>query len=102
LTKNKLQSIPFSLFQLSSLTHLILAENNIEKIPNEIGQLMQLEVLDLYDNAVTDISPNLKSLPKLKRLDIQGVMYSHAFHMQLVNDFKHCKLLLDPPCSCMD
>jgi hypothetical protein len=29
-------------------------------------------------------------------------MYNHEFHKQLVNDFRHCTLYLDPPCSCMD
>jgi aspartate/glutamate racemase len=80
----------------------LLGQNTIEKIPDEIGQLIHLEVLDLYDNAVNDISPKLKELPSLKTLDIQGVMYNHAFHAKLVNDFRHCKLYLDPPCSCMD
>ena len=95
LTKNKLYAIPFAIFQLSTLKHLLLAENNIER-------LIELETLDLYDNAVNFISPQLKTLPKLKILDIQGVMYNHEFHKQLVNDFRHCTLYLDPPCSCMD
>ena len=90
------------MFQLSTLKSLFLGQNTIEKIPDEIEQLTHLEVLDLYDNAVNDISPKLKTLPALKVLDIQGVMYSHAFHAKLVSDFRHCKLYLDPPCSCMD
>ena len=102
LRKNKMYSIPFAIFQLSSLKHLLLAENHIERIPNEIEQLIALETLDLYDNAVNFISPQLKTLLNLKILDIQGVMYNHEFHKQLVIDFKHCTLYLDPPCSCMD
>lgn len=102
LTKNKMYSIPFAIFQLSTLRQLLLAENHIERIPHEIEQLTALETLDLYYNAVNFISPQLKTLPNLKILDIQGVMYNHEFHKQLVNDFKHCTLYLDPPCSCMD
>lgn len=102
LSKNKFKFIPYVVFQVSSIKQLLLGQNTIEKIPDEIGQLIHLEVLDLYDNAVNDISPKLKELPSLKTLDIQGVMYNHAFHAKLVNDFRHCKLYLDPPCSCMD
>lgn len=97
-----MKAIPYAVFQLESLTHLSLGLNQIERIPDEISYLTQLESLDVYDNAIQYFSPNLKTLPKLKKLDIQGVMYGHDMHKKLVQDFKHCSLLIDPPCSCMD
>lgn len=102
LSNNKMKAIPYAVFQLESLTHLSLGLNQIERIPDEISYLTRLEFLDVYDNAIQYFSPNLKTLPNLKQLDIQGVMYGHDMHKKLVQDFKHCTLLIDPPCSCMD
>jgi Leucine-rich repeat (LRR) protein len=102
LSHNKFKAIPYAIFRLENLTHLSLGMNQIERIPDEIAYLTQLESLDLYDNAITYFSPSLKMLATLKKLDIQGVMYGHVMHAKLVEDFKHCILLIDPPCSCMD
>jgi len=102
LSNNKMKAIPYAVYQLSNLTHLSLGLNQIDRVPDEIGYLTKLEVLNLYDNAIQYFSPNLKALPNLHSLDIQGVMYGHEMHGKLVQDFKHCKLLIDPPCSCMD
>lgn len=102
LSHNKMKAIPYAVFQLPALTHLSLGMNQIERIPDEIAYLSQLESLDLYDNAIGYFSQNLQKLPNLKHLDIQGVMYGHVMHKKLVQDFSHCTLLIDPPCSCMD
>ena len=102
LSHNKFKAIPYAIFRLENLTHLSLGMNQIERIPDEIAYLTQLESLDLFDNAITYFSPSLKMLATLKKLDIQGVMYGHVMHAKLVEDFKHCILLIDPPCSCMD
>jgi len=102
LSNNKMKAIPYAIFQLEALTQLSFGMNQIDRIPDEIVYLKNLESLDMYDNAIQYFSPKLKELPKLKKLDIQGVMYGHVVHGKMVQDFKHCILLIDPPCSCMD
>ena len=64
--------------------------------------IIVVDYADLYDNAIGYFSQNLQKLPNLKHLDIQGVMYGHEMHKKLVQNFSHCTLLIDPPCSCMD
>ena len=50
-----LTEIPIEVFQLTSLTQLVLAGNQIEVIPLEIGQLNNLETLDLSSNYIKSI-----------------------------------------------
>jgi len=102
LAHNKLKAISYGVFTLTSLTNLSFASNQIEMIPDEITYCQKLETIDFYDNAIVSISNQLKTLPALKSLDLRGVMYGHVFHRKIKDDFKHCKILIDPPCSCMD
>lgn len=102
LSSNRFIAIPYPLFSLDKLKVLNLGMNDIEKVPDFIEALTQLEQILLYDNAINSLSEKLKTMPNLKVIDLQGVMYGHALHGKLVKDFAHCKLYIDPPCSCMD
>ncbi|MFM7566604.1 MAG: leucine-rich repeat domain-containing protein [Flavobacteriales bacterium] len=102
LSANRFIAIPHAVFSMTHLKVLNLGMNDIEKVPDLIEQLIHLEQFILHDNAINSLSEKVKALPELRVLDLQGVMYGHELHRKLVKDFSHCKLYIDPPCSCMD
>ena len=63
-------TIPDSLGQLSTLTHLLLLRTGVSgPIPDSLGELSNLQWLSLYDNHLTgEIPTTLGGLTKLKRL----------------------------------
>mmetsp|Transcript_8179 Transcript_8179/g.19193 ORF Transcript_8179/g.19193 Transcript_8179/m.19193 type:complete len:1555 (-) Transcript_8179:52-4716(-) len=75
LSYNKLDSIPSSLFQLSTLKVLWASNNKLSEIPMGIGALTSLEDLDLEGNRIAGSIPNsLFNLPKLRSLYLHDNM----------------------------
>lgn len=102
LGRNKLAVFPLALCQLTNLQVLHLDRNFITKIPIQVTQLENLQELDLYANAIEDFGEGLFMLPQLKVLNLEGVMYGTVFAKSLTAKLPKTKVLMDPPCKCLD
>ena len=102
LSKNKIQTLPDDFMHLEALKKLNLDRNDITKIPEQISNLQLLQSLDLYANAIEDFGEGLFSLSNLKVLNLEGVMYGTVFAKSFVAKLPHTKVLMDPPCKCLD
>ena len=102
LQHNELSLFPRSVLELSSLEFLDLADNMIDSIPDEIVHLEQLNTLSMWDNPIAYYSPALSKLPRLKILDLLHNTMSKETQGRLYRDLPKCKLIVSPPCACMD
>lgn len=102
LGRNKLQFFPLIICQLGSLEELYLDRNYISKIPDQISFLEHLSKLDLFANSIEQFGQGIYLLPNLKVLNIEGVMYGTVFAKQLIEHLPNTKVLIDPPCKCLD
>lgn len=102
LGKNKFKNFPLVICQLYPLKTLHLDRNQITLLPEQIADLQALEYLDLYANGIEHFGSGLFLLLKLKVLNIEGVMYGTVFAKQLLDRLAHTKVLIDPPCKCLD
>lgn len=99
---NELDTIPSSIFQLSSLKVLDFADNLIEIVPDEITQLSALETLALWDNPITYYAEGLSEMQQLKVLDVLNNAMSRETQERLKTSLPNCKIIMSPPCACMD
>jgi Leucine-rich repeat (LRR) protein len=102
LGKNKLDHFPLVLCQLPLLRDLSLERNALRMLPDQISALSQLQYLDLYGNAIEHFGEGVFLLPNLRLLNIEGVMYGTVFAKQLLGRLPNTKVLIDPPCKCLD
>lgn len=102
LGRNKFESFPIVVCQLQQLSVLHLDRNRITLLPEQIAALQALETLDLYANSIEYFGEGIFNLPNLKVLNIEGVMYGTIFAKQLSDRLPNTKILIDPPCKCLD
>ena len=102
LGRNKILVFPLELTSLTQLEELHLDRNDITKIPEQISNLQLLQSLDLYANAIEDFGEGLFSLSNLKVLNLEGVMYGTVFAKSFIAKLPKTKVLMDPPCKCLD
>ena len=70
LSRNFLQSVPPSIFNLNHLTLLDLSQNLLQTIPEDMGRIQSLITLRLNKNAIERIPINLGKLSKLEELNL--------------------------------
>jgi Leucine-rich repeat (LRR) protein len=99
---NEIDTIPASITQLGHLRVLNLADNLIELIPDEIDRLGMLETLALWDNPITYYPERLTEMPQLRVLDLLNNAMSRDTHERLKNGLPNCRVIMSPPCACMD
>lgn len=102
LGRNKFEVFPLALCQLTQLKVLHLDRNAITLLPEQIAALQKLEILDLYANGIEQFGEGIFLLPHLRELNIEGVMYGTIFAKQLTSRLPNTKVLIDPPCKCLD
>jgi hypothetical protein len=66
------QQLPASLFDVVSLTELILSDYSLQKIPCEIGQLVNLRRLRLDYNNCRYLPSSMQKLTQLRELDVSN------------------------------
>lgn len=66
----KLTELPESIWQLTQLTDLYLAENQLTALPESLGQLTQLQTLELSDNQLITLPDSLGRLMQLEILKL--------------------------------
>lgn len=102
ISKNKLSFLPLVTCRLPHLRKLNASRNRIESIPNQIEFCSHLEELDFYDNLISDFGIGIFNLSELKTLNIEGVMYGTNFADDLKRKLPQTRILLDPPCKCLN
>lgn len=102
ISKNKLTSLPLVICQLPNLQKLNASRNRIESIPDQIANCTHLTFLDFYDNLIEDFGLGIFNLTELKTLNIEGVMYGTNFADDLKRKLPNVRILLDPPCKCLN
>jgi len=70
--RNDLISVPSTLDQLQSLTHVSLSTNNFRVIPEDILSLTNLVALDMSRNMITDVPVGVGALSHLEHLVLYG------------------------------
>lgn len=100
--KNKFTFLPLVICQLPNLKKLNASRNRIESIPNQIENCSHLESIDLYDNLIAEFGTGIFQLKELRTLNIEGVMYGTNFAEDLKRKLPNVKILLDPPCKCLN
>lgn len=102
ISKNKFTFVPLIVCQLPNLQQLNASRNRIASIPNQIANCQHLRTMDFYDNIIEDFGTGIFSLPELKTLNIEGVMYGTNFADDLKRKLPNTRILLDPPCKCLN
>jgi Leucine-rich repeat (LRR) protein len=102
ISKNKFTSLPLVICQLPNLQKLNASRNRIESIPDQIANCTHLAYLDFYDNLIEDFGLGIFNLPELKTLNIEGVMYGTNFADELKGKLPNVRVMLDPPCKCLN
>lgn len=102
LGRNKFENFPLVICQLPHLKTLHFDRNQITLLPEQIADLQELEYLDLYANGIEQFGEGIFLLPALKVLNIEGVMYGTVFAKQFIARLPQTKVLIDPPCKCLD
>lgn len=102
LGRNQFEVFPLIVCQLYTLKTLHLDRNKLSHLPEQLADLQQLEHLDLYANGIEHFGEGIFTLPALRVLNIEGVMYGTIFAKQLTERLTHTKVLIDPPCKCLD
>jgi Leucine-rich repeat (LRR) protein len=100
--KNKFTFFPLVICQLPNLKKLNASRNRVESIPNQIENCSHLESIDLYDNLIGDFGTGIFQLKELRTLNIEGVMYGTNFADDLKRKLPNVKIILDPPCKCLN
>ena len=102
LGRNKFENFPLVICQLPLLKTLHLDRNQITLLPEQIADLQALEYLDLYATGIEQFGEGIFLLPALQVFNIEGVMYGTVFAKQLIARLPQTKVLIDPPCKCLD
>jgi Leucine-rich repeat (LRR) protein len=72
LRRNKIQTLPESIGNLTKLRNLSLHLNSLHSLPESFASLSSLEELDLGRNLFTHIPKSIRKLKSLKSLKLQG------------------------------
>lgn len=99
---NELEVIPLSLTKLKDLRVIDFADNIIDRIPDQIDRITTLHTLALWDNPITYYPERLTEMQQLKVLDLLNNAMSRDTQERLKTGLPQCKIILSPPCACMD
>jgi Leucine-rich repeat (LRR) protein len=102
LSRNDFFIYPLEICQLTELKRLIINKNDFEEIPDCIRYNVNLEFIDLWETPIMDFPDAFMEMNKLVKIDARGITHGHAFHQKWKERLPNVKLLLDPPCNCMN
>jgi Leucine-rich repeat (LRR) protein len=102
LDHNHFELFPIPLTRLLNLKTLIASNNRLTYLPDYISNAKNLQKMDFYNNQINDFGNGIYQMQALNYLDISGTMYGTIFQKQLENKLKAVKIVMDPPCKCLD
>jgi len=97
LSKQRLGSFPEELFSLTNLQELRLNKCRLSELPNRFHELPNLQRIQCQHNELDTIPSSIMSLINLKTLDL-----SDNFIEIIPSGLPKCKIVMSPPCACMD
>ena len=98
--KNNLNEFPEGIVELANLKKLILNQNLIPTIPFLIKNLQKLEYLDMYSNDIGNIPESLSELKNLKEADFRVIQFTSAEKSKIESLLPHVKLHFSNSCNC--
>ena len=99
---NHFELFPMPVTRLLNLKTLIASNNRLTYLPDYISNAKSLQKMDFYNNEITDFGKGIYELDALNYLDISGTMYGTIFQKQLEDKLQGVKIVMDPPCKCLD
>ena len=102
LDHNQFELFPMPVTRLSGLKTLIASNNRLTYLPDYLSNAKSLQKMDFYNNEITDFGKGIYELDALNYLDISGTMYGTIFQKQLEDKLQGVKIVMDPPCKCLD
>jgi len=102
LDHNQFELFPMPITRLRSLKTFIASNNRLTYLPDNISNAKNLQKMDFYNNEIADFGKGIYELEALSYLDISGTMYGTIFQKQLEEKLKRVKIVMDPPCKCLD
>jgi Leucine-rich repeat (LRR) protein len=102
LSRNDFFIYPIQICQLSFLKKLIINKNDFDEIPDCIRYNVHLEFIDLWETPIKDFPDAFMDMKQLSKIDARGITHGHSFHQKWKERLPNVKLLLDPPCNCMN
>lgn len=102
LDHNHFELFPLPITRLLNLKTLIASNNRLTYLPDNISNAKNIEKMDFYNNEIGDFGNGIYQLKALNYLDISGTMYGTIFQKQLEDKLKAVKIVMDPPCKCLD
>jgi Leucine-rich repeat (LRR) protein len=102
LDHNHFELFPIPITRLLKLKTLIASNNRLTYLPDYISNAKSLQKMDFYNNEIADFGKGIYELKSLTYLDISGTMYGTIFQKQLEEKLQKVKIIMDPPCKCLD
>ena len=102
LDHNQFELFPMPITRLKNLKTFIASNNRLTYLPDNISNAKNLQKLDFYNNEIADFGKGIYELEALNYLDISGTMYGTIFQKQLEEKLQKVKIVMDPPCKCLD
>ena len=102
LDHNHFELFPIPITRLLKLKTLIASNNRLTYLPDYISNAKSLQKMDFYNNEISDFGNGIYQMPALNYLDISGTMYGTIFQKQLEEKLQKVKIIMDPPCKCLD
>ncbi len=102
LDHNQFELFPTPITRLKSLKTFIASNNRLTYLPDNISNAKNLQKMDFYNNEIADFGKGIYELEALDYLDISGTMYGTIFQKQLEEKLQKVKIVMDPPCKCLD
>jgi Leucine-rich repeat (LRR) protein len=100
--KNKFDSLPAVVYEITSLKKLTFSRNQIERIDEKIGQLSELRYLDFWDNPIGVFPEAFLNLKKLKVVHAEGIRFGPKFQAYWSEIIPNVKIYFDAPCDCKE
>jgi Leucine-rich repeat (LRR) protein len=102
LDHNHFDLFPIPITRLLRLKTFIASNNRLTYLPDYISNAKCLQKMDFYNNEISDFGNGIFQMQALNYLDISGTMYGTIFQKQLEDKLQGVKIVMDPPCKCLD
>jgi len=100
ISKNRLTKIPVELFSCMHLKRLVLNQNLIEEVPPEISKLQELEYLDMWSNELETLPQDIGKCKKLKEVDLRVININTSEQERIAKLLPNAKVHMSPSCNC--
>ena len=98
--RNKLETLPNWICNLTDLKELKLGNNELESLPNCLCKLTELESIDLWGNNIYSLPDCLHRMPNLKQIDMTAMQYNIVEQEDFIYRFPNITFFFSEPCDC--